>query len=102
MTASMHKDITEGITVRSCRGVYTVEWPLTGTVADLLTGVVPWEALGRLGVPEPGSELTGASLGSIAASPCSAARAMAARSSSTGSVKGFGGPSSSACAEHVM
>ena len=64
--------------------------------ADLLTGVVPREALGRLGVPEPGSELAGASLGSRAGSPCSAARATAARSSSMGSVKSFGGPCSRA------
>ena len=68
-----------------------------GESADLLTGVVPREALARLGVPEPGSELTGASLGSMAGSPCSAARATAARSSSTGSVNSLGGPCSSAC-----
>ena len=60
--------------------------------AYLLTGVVPREALGRLGVPEPGSELAGASLGSSAASPCSAARATAAFSSSIGSVNSLGGP----------
>lgn len=71
----------------------------------LLTGVVPRGGSGRLGVPEPGSELAGASLGSSAASPCSAALATAARSSSTGSVKALGGPCSSACkavdSEHV-
>ncbi len=67
-------------------------YPCSGWAAYLLTGVVPREALGRLGVPEPGSELAGASLGSSAASPCSAARAIAAFSSSIGSVNSLGGP----------